>query len=98
MSLLSETATPLRLGTARAAFGSGLAEVVARVMAVVLAIVTARTLEPREVGLLGLAVIVIGVISMLGYYPETAAVASRGESDDNSHALAALMVRSSLIV
>src|SRR5215471_9984715 len=89
---------PLRLGTARAAFGSGLAEVVARVMAVVLAIVTARTLEPREVGLLGLAVIVIGVISMLGYYPETAAVASRGDSDDNGHALAALMVRSSLIV
>jgi O-antigen/teichoic acid export membrane protein len=83
--------------TARAAFGSGLAEVVTRVLAVVLAIVTARTLEPREVGLLGLAVIVIGLISMIGYYPETAAVAARGESNDNSHALAAMMVRSVLV-
>jgi len=84
---------PLRLGTAKAAFGSGLAEVVARVLAVVLAIVTARTLEPGEVGLLGLAVIVTGVISMIGYYPETAAIAARGETDHNRRALAALTLR-----
>src|SRR5215831_18032294 len=84
---------PLRLGTAKAAFGSGLAEVVVRVLAVVLAIVTARTLEPGEVGLLGLAVIVTGVISMIGYYPETAAIAARGETDHNRRALAALTLR-----
>jgi PST family polysaccharide transporter len=63
----------------------------------VLTIVTARTLEPREVGLLGLAVIVVGVISMIGYYPETAAVAARGESDHNSLALAALIIRGFII-
>src|SRR5262249_228861 len=86
------------LETAKAAFGSGFAEVVSRVLAVVLAIVTARTLEPRDVGLLGLAVIVVGVISMIGYYPETAAVAARGERDHADYALAALVVRGCVIV
>jgi|SRR5262245_5144722 len=95
--MLNRAAAPLRLGTAKAAFGSGSAEVVARILAVVLAVVTARTLEPRDVGLLGLAVIVIGVISMIGYYPETAAVAARGESDDNRRALAAFAVRALIL-
>src|SRR5262249_58363262 len=89
--LMRNRPAPLRLGTAKAAFGSGLAEVVIRVLAVVLAVVTARELEPSEVGLLGLAVIVTGLISMIGYYPETAAIAARGETDHNRRALAALM-------
>jgi O-antigen/teichoic acid export membrane protein len=50
-------------------------------------------LEPREVGLLGLAVIIIAVISILGFYPETAAVAARGAGTDNKYAIAATAIR-----
>ena len=62
-----EPGQPLRDIAARAAMASGTAEIVTRVLTVVLAIVTARVLEPVEVGLLGLSVIVIGVVSMLGF-------------------------------
>src|SRR5215469_12690367 len=92
-----EATTQLTQRTTRAALNSGLGELVKRVLAVVLAIVTARTLEPREVGLLGVTVIVIGVISMIGYYPEIAAVAARGSSEHNRYALAALTLRAAVI-
>ena len=95
--MLNPPTAGLRLEAAKAAFGSGFAEVVSRVLAVALAIVTARTLEPRDVGLLGLAVIVVGVISMIGYYPETAAVAARGESDHADYALAAVVIRGCVV-
>src|SRR5215469_11346780 len=92
-----EATTQLTQRTTRAALNSGLGELVKRVLAVVLAIVTARTLEPREVGLLGVTVIVIGVISMIGYYPEIAAVAARGSSEHNRYALAALTLRAVVV-
>ncbi len=91
-------AVPLRNGTARAALTSGTAEVITRVLAVVLSIATARVLEPREVGVLGVAVIVAGVVSMIGYYPETAAVAARGNYGDSDYALAASIIRACVIV
>ncbi|HEY3137907.1 MAG TPA: oligosaccharide flippase family protein [Blastocatellia bacterium] len=87
----------LRYRTALAALTSGGAELVTRILTVVLSIVTARLLEPVEVGLLGLAVIVIGVISMLGFYPETAAVAARGGRSDHQYAFAATEVRAVII-
>ncbi len=88
---------PLRVGAARAAIGSGMVEIVTRVLTVVLSIATARALEPREVGLLGLAVIIIGVVSMLGFYPETAAVAAGGEGNHSKYALAATAIRASVL-
>lgn len=94
----SEVSDQLRYKTARAAMTSGGGEVVTRVLTIVLAIVTARTLEPVEVGLLGLSVIVIGVVSMLGYYPETAAVTARREGTDQQYAIAATGVRIGITV
>jgi O-antigen/teichoic acid export membrane protein len=76
---------------------SGGAEVVTRVLTVVLAIVTARMLEPVEVGFLGLSVIVIGVVSMLSFYPETAAIAARGEEGDGQFAIAAAGIRAGIL-
>ena len=84
---------PLRKRTTRAALASGGAEIVTRMLTVALSIVTARMLEPREVGLLGLAVIVIAVISIVGFYPETAAIAARGNATDNKYAVAATAIR-----
>ena len=84
---------PLTHIAARAAMTSGTAEIVTRILTVVLTIVTARVLEPIEVGLLGLSVIVIGVVSILGFYPETAAVAASGDEDDGQYAFAATSVR-----
>lgn len=87
----------LRQGTTRAAIASGTAQIVTRVLAVILSIATARALEPREVGLLGLAVIVTGVISMIGYYPETAAVVGKTEKHEN-YAVAAAVIRAAVTV
>lgn len=84
---------PLRDRTTRAALASGGAEIVSRILTVALSIVTARVLEPREVGLLGLAVIIIAVISIVGFYPETAAVAARGSGTGNTYAIAATAIR-----
>jgi PST family polysaccharide transporter len=88
-----KTQPPLRYRATRAALVSGTAQIVTRVLTVVLSVATARALEPREVGILGLAVILVGVISMIGYYPETAAVAARGGEDHEKHALAAVGIR-----
>ncbi|HET8676580.1 MAG TPA: oligosaccharide flippase family protein, partial [Blastocatellia bacterium] len=92
----TEEASSLRYPTARAALTSGMGEMATKVLTIVLSIATARMLEPREVGLLGLSVIVIGVISMIGVYPETAAVAVRGEASDGEYALAASTIRAAV--
>ena len=94
----SQPSEPLRYRTARAALTSGAAEVITRVLTIVLSIVTARVLEPKEVGLLGLAVILVGVVSMLGFYPETAAVTVRDEGSHRKYALAATEVRVVVVV
>src|SRR5262249_36063260 len=88
---------PLRYLAARAALTSGGAEIITRMLTIVLSIVTARVLEPREVGLLGLAVIVIGTVSMIGFYPETAAVAARGKGSDRQYAVASTLLRAGII-
>jgi O-antigen/teichoic acid export membrane protein len=90
---VEESAQPLRYRTARAALTSGATEVVTRVLAVALSITTARVLDPREVGLLGLAVILTGLISMTGCYPETAAVAAPGRERHGKYAAAAFFLR-----
>src|SRR3989442_3804297 len=86
-------AESLRYGTTRAAIASGTAQIVTRVLTVVLSIATARALEPREVGLLGLAVIVVAVISMIGYYPETAAVTARTREGHGKFAVASVAIK-----
>jgi len=88
---------PLSYSIGRAALASGTASTITRVLAVALSIASARALEPREVGVLGLAVIVVGIISMIGFYPEIAAVTARGEADDNEYALSALAIRTAVI-
>ena len=96
-STVTPDGTPLRFQAARAALSSGTSQAVTRVLAVVLSVVTARALEPRDVGLLGLAVIVMGVISMVGFYPETAAVTAAGTASDSRYALAASVIRALII-
>ena len=90
-------AAPLRYRTARAALTSGSAEMLTRVLTIVLSIVTARALEPREVGILGIAVIGAGLLSMLGFYAVTAAVVARKGAEDGRFALAAFVIRAAVI-
>ena len=94
---MTADASPLRIQAARAALSSGTSQAVTRVLAVALSIATARALEPRDVGILGLAVICMGVISMVGFYPETAAVTASGQACDSKYALAASVIRALLI-
>jgi PST family polysaccharide transporter len=94
---VSGQAQSLQNRTVRAALTSGGAEIITRALAVLLSVATARALEPREVGILGIAVIIVGIISMLGYYPETAAVAARGRGRDEDYALAASAIRAVII-
>jgi PST family polysaccharide transporter len=68
-----------------------------RALTVLLSIATARALEPREVGVLGLGVILIGAVSMLGFYTETAAVTASGARGDGAYAFSATVIRAALI-
>ena len=95
--VLDNAAQPLRHSTTKAALTSGGGEIIARGLTVVLSIVTARVLEPREVGVLGLGVIFMSVVSMVGYYPETAAVTAKGNAADAVYALLATLLRAVLI-
>jgi O-antigen/teichoic acid export membrane protein len=88
---------PLRHGVARAALASGAAETATRVLMVALSIATARVLLPSQVGVLGLAVIVVGIVSLIAACSETAGVVGRYEGSDTQHALAATLVRGSIV-
>jgi O-antigen/teichoic acid export membrane protein len=89
---------PLRARTARAAFSSGGGEFASRIGLIVLSIVTARLLEPREVGFLGASVIVIGIISVLGSFAETAAVTLPRDREEAPLAIAATAYRAAFIL
>lgn len=88
----------LRVRTARAAATSGGAEIVGRFLTIFLSIATARALLPREVGVLGLAVIVVGLISMVASYAETAAIVTHGEGRDEEFAFVASIGRAAVTV
>jgi len=58
-----------------------------------LSIVVARLLSPFDVGTLGLSVVIVGLVSMLSFFPETAAVIVRRAGSDQEHALAGCLTR-----
>lgn len=64
-----------------------------RALTILLSIATARALEPGEVGLLGLAVIVVGVLSLATACAETAGVIGREAGTDSQYAFVAVVVR-----
>jgi len=86
----------LRRNVARAAFASGGVEIVARVLTIVLSIATARELQPSEVGLLGLAVIIVGVLSVVTACAETAGVIARSLASDPQYAWSATLARGAI--
>lgn len=90
-------ALPLSYGATRAALASGTTQIITRVLTIVLSIATARAMEPREVGILALAVIVMALISMIGYYPETAVIVSRAEGTDERYAAATVVIRGTVV-
>lgn len=83
----------LRSAVARAAFASGAVEMVSRALTIVLSIAVARVLEPREVGLLGLGVIVAGILSVVTACAETAGVIGRSGGTDPQYAWTSMVVR-----
>jgi O-antigen/teichoic acid export membrane protein len=94
---VSDAARPLRHGVARAALATGAAETAIRFLMVALSIATARALLPSQVGVLGLAVIVVGIVSLIAACSETAGVIGRYEGSDTQHAFAATLVRGSIV-
>ncbi len=66
---------------------------VSRALTIVLSIAVARTLDPREVGLLGLGVIVVGILSVVTGCAETAGVIGRSGGTDPQYALTSMVVR-----
>lgn len=90
---MTKAATSLRRGVAQAAFASGAVEMVSRALTIVLSIATARALEPRDVGLLGLGVIVVGILSVITACAETAGVIGRSRGTDPQYAWASVVVR-----
>jgi O-antigen/teichoic acid export membrane protein len=86
-------AVSLRRVAGRGALASASVEIVGRALTLLLSLAVARTLGPKETGLLALAVIASGLLSMIGALPETAAVAAPRGREDSSWALAALLLR-----
>jgi PST family polysaccharide transporter len=66
---------------------------VTRAMTIVLSIATARALQPSEVGLLGLAVIFVGVLSLVTACAESAGVIARSLGSDPQYAWSATVAR-----
>src|SRR5262245_57684530 len=83
----------LRSAVARAAFASAAAEMVTRALTIVLSIAVARALDPHEVGLLGLGVIVVGILSVVTACAETAGVIGHSEGTDSQYAWTSMLVR-----
>ena len=83
----------LRRDVAQAAFALGAVEMVTRALTIVLSIAVARALEPREVGLLGLGVIVVGILSVVTACAETAGVIGRSGGTDPQYAWTSMVVR-----
>src|SRR5262245_57230185 len=77
----------------RAVYVSAACDLTCRALAIILSISVARILEPREVGLLGLAVLVVGVLSQLSFYSETACVTTRSAGSDTAYAAMAVLLR-----
>lgn len=88
---------PLRARVARAAFTSGGGEIASRLALIVVSILSARLLEPREVGFLGAAVIVIGVISVVGSFAETGSITLPKSENSARIALAATVLRGAVV-
>jgi lipopolysaccharide exporter len=90
---LGPAVIPLRSRLGAALFAAGGAETCNRVLSVVLSIVIARFLEPYEIGVLGLAVIIANTISILGSYSETAGITSQRHGTDAQYAVTAAVLR-----
>lgn len=73
-------------------------ELAGRGLMVALTIATARALEPSEVGVLGLATIVVGILAMFAVYGETAGIVASGETDHRAYALTAFLLRAGVTV
>ena len=86
-------AVSLRRVAGRGALASAGVEMGGRALSLLLSLAVARTLGPKETGLLGLAVLFSALVSFVGALPETAAVAAPRERTDNSWALAACLLR-----
>jgi O-antigen/teichoic acid export membrane protein len=90
--------TSLRRDVAVAAFTSGAVEMVTRALTIILSIATARALQPSEVGLLGLAVIIVGVLSVVTACAETAGVVAHSLGSDAEYAWSATVARGFITV
>jgi O-antigen/teichoic acid export membrane protein len=87
------SAVSLRRVAGRGALASAGVEIGGRALSLLLSLAVARTLGPKETGLLGLAVLFSALVSFVGALPETAAVAAPRERTDSSWALAACLLR-----
>lgn len=96
--LSREPGASLRVRTSRAAIASLGSELAGRALMVALTIATARVLQPSEVGLLGLATIVVGIAAMLAVYAETAAIVGSRDHDHGEYALTAFLLRAATTV
>lgn len=96
-NMSAATAPSLRTRLARAALTSGGGEVTNRLLTITLSIVAARMLAPADVGVLGVAVTVVGVISMLATFAETAGIVASGPASHRNYARVATALRAAML-
>jgi PST family polysaccharide transporter len=83
----------LRQRAADSAFVAGAVDAASRVLTVLLSIIAGRLLGPTEVGTLALAVTIVTILSMTGFFWETAAVLVNRGASDAACATAATVLR-----
>src|SRR5262249_27295577 len=93
-----ERMNPPRRNVVIAALTAAAGGFASRGLGIIMSVVVARTLQPTEVGLLGLAVIVTGVLSLVAACAETAGVVGSSRYTAVAHASAALIIRAALTV
>lgn len=96
MTERTDDRSTLRRQLGRTVLASGVVEGASRVFAVALAIGIARALDPREVGLLGLASIIVSIMSVVASSADVAGVTSQERGDDARYAVIAAIVRAGL--
>ena len=67
---------------ATAALTTLLTETFGRVAMLALSLASARLLEPFEIGILGIAVIIVSLVAVLGSFGETAAIVAHDIPDE----------------
>jgi O-antigen/teichoic acid export membrane protein len=91
------TTVSLRTSTTGILLTSGVVDLVSRALTTLLSVMVARALAPADVGVLGLAIMAVGLVSLVGFAFEGAAMAADPRHPHEAVALAGCLLRGGVV-